>query len=147
MIDLISLNFTVNDAIGKGRPRFFRGHAVTPKETRQFELEIAAEATKAKFNYGMQYGKPWDLNRKSYEIYIRAYFPIPKSWSKKKRAEAENGILKPQKPDIDNIAKAILDGLNGIAYIDDKSVFSIKACKYYKKDIEGRYCEVDVFGF
>ncbi len=39
-----------------------------------------------------------------------AYFPIPKSWSKKKQA-AMAGQLHRQKPDRDNVDKAIMDAL------------------------------------
>lgn len=38
-------------------------------------------------------------------------------------------------PDIDNIAKAVLDGLNGIAYDDDKQVVELHV---YKHDRERR---------
>ncbi len=41
-----------------------------------------------------------------------AYFPIPKSWSKKKTAEMA-GTIHQVKPDRDNIDKAILDSLFG----------------------------------
>ena len=33
------------------------------------------------------------------------------------------------KPDIDNVAKAVLDALNGVAFEDDKDVVSLKAVK------------------
>lgn len=39
-----------------------------------------------------------------------AYFEIPKSWSKKKKAE-KRGSLHTQRPDRDNIDKALLDAL------------------------------------
>jgi Holliday junction resolvase RusA-like endonuclease len=39
-----------------------------------------------------------------------AYFPIPQSWSKKKKAEMA-GQLHRQVPDRDNVDKAILDAL------------------------------------
>ena len=35
------------------------------------------------------------------------------------------------KPDTDNIAKSILDSLNGIAYLDDKQVIKLVVEKYY----------------
>ena len=36
-----------------------------------------------------------------------------------------------KKPDIDNIAKAILDGLNGIAYGDDNQISELEIQKLY----------------
>lgn len=63
---------------------------------------------------------------------IVAFYTIPKSWTKKRKQAAEEGTQRPQtKPDCDNIAKIILDSLNGIAYDDDKQVVSMTICKYY----------------
>ena len=57
---------------------------------------------------------------------------IPKSWSTVKRMEAEYGALQHTvKPDLDNIVKAALDGIEGAVYVSDKQVTSIKARKMY----------------
>lgn len=42
--------------------------------------------------------------------HLAFYVPMPKSWSKKKRAEM-NGHPHQQRPDIDNYVKAVLDAL------------------------------------
>ena len=54
------------------------------------------------------------------------YMPMPKSWSKKKKREME---LRPheQKPDLDNLLKALLDAQYG----DDSHVSSIAAMKVW----------------
>ena len=42
------------------------------------------------------------------------------------------GLINPtKKPDLDNIAKAILDSLNGIAYKDDSQIVSLLISKKY----------------
>ena len=42
--------------------------------------------------------------------------------------------IKPtKKPDADNIAKAVCDALNGIAYKDDSQVVDLTVRKYYSK--------------
>ena len=65
-------------------------------------------------------------------VTIRAFFEIPKSWSKKKQALASDGEIKPTKKcDIDNIVKSVLDALNGVAYKDDKQVVCIYSTKKY----------------
>jgi len=65
-------------------------------------------------------------------MYIDAYYTIPKSKSKKIKEQMRKGILRPQKkPDSDNIAKAILDSLNGIAYKDDAYVVDLTVRKYW----------------
>jgi Holliday junction resolvase RusA-like endonuclease len=54
------------------------------------------------------------------EFVLRAVFPVPASWSERKRNQAIIGDIKPgKKPDLDNIAKAWNDALNGVAYRDD----------------------------
>lgn len=52
-----------------------------------------------------------------YRVGWIAYFPMPKSWSKKKKLEMKNSYHR-QKPDRDNIDKAILDAL----FLDDSGV-------------------------
>jgi len=58
---------------------------------------------------------------------------IPKSFSKQKRKDALEGILKPmRKPDIDNIAKSHLDAIQGgIIILDDKQVVNLHVTKVY----------------
>lgn len=46
---------------------------------------------------------------------------LPKSTSKKRAAQMDGGY-RIKRPDCDNIAKAILDSLNGCAYPDDSAV-------------------------
>ena len=35
------------------------------------------------------------------------------------------------RPDIDNLVKIVLDGLNGVAFMDDKQVIELYAIKRY----------------
>ena len=62
------------------------------------------------------------------EIRIACWFERPKSHSKKRRQQAEP---KATKPDLDNIAKAVLDALNDIAYNDDGQVCRLTVEKWY----------------
>ena len=61
---------------------------------------------------------------------ITAFFKIPKSVIKSERAEMENEPY-PHRPDLDNIAKSICDGMNGIAYTDDKLITMLIVKKIY----------------
>ena len=73
-----------------------------------------------------------------------AYFPVPHSYSKKKRGECIAGLIKPTvKPDIDNVVKAALDAMNGVVYDDDKQVFEVIVSKRYTERDEG-FFEVEV---
>ena len=56
-------------------------------------------------------------------VTIRCVSEMPKSWSKAKKLK-HDGQPKTQKPDVDNIAKAILDGLKDI-WPDDAVVWQL----------------------
>lgn len=59
---------------------------------------------------GARAAAPANLPRNPRNVSWVAYLPMPKSWSKKKRAEMR-GEPHRQKPDRDNIDKALLDAL------------------------------------
>ena len=114
--------------VGKGRPRFSTAggfaKTYTPKKTVDFENLVRLA--------WMQVGAA-KLDGDIVAV-IDAYFPIPKSVSKKKRLELERKPY-PHKPDADNICKVILDALNnGIAYDDDAQVVSVVVRKLYSDD-------------
>lgn len=62
------------------------------------------------------------------ELVVVATFPIPPSWSKKRQAAARYHI---GRPDADNIAKAIGDGLNGVVWKDDSQIARMTIDKQY----------------
>jgi Holliday junction resolvase RusA-like endonuclease len=64
------------------------------------------------------------------KVEVIAYFAIPKSWSKKKAA-AHLGQPHCQKPDGDNILKAVKDALNRIAWADDGQVYDARVRKVW----------------
>lgn len=66
---------------------------------------------------------------------IVAFFPIPKSTSKKNKALMLAGEIKyTKKVDCDNLAKIVLDSLNGIAYKDDAQVYELSVKKLYAEE-------------
>lgn len=111
---------------GKGRPRFSTAggfvRSYTDAQTASYENLVALEYERA----GGQ------LIDGPVRIQIHAVYPIPKSASKKLRAEMIDGDVLPRcKPDIDNVCKAVLDGLNGVAYADDTQVSMLVAERLY----------------
>lgn len=118
------------DPQGKGRPKASsRGGFVrmyTPAATRQYEEKIAWAATLARAT--------WDVLETPVSLRVVAHHPIPVSWSKRKQQQALAGELVPGKPDLDNVAKAVLDALNGVIYADDKQVIKLVAEKKYSFD-------------
>lgn len=58
---------------------------------------------------------------------VRVYRSIPKSFSKKKQALAEAGIIKPiTKPDMDNYIKGIKDALKSVCWKDDSQIVTYR---------------------
>lgn len=66
---------------------------------------------------------------------INVYMQVPASWSKKKKQEALNNVIRPTvKPDCDNIAKNINDALNSLAFADDRQIVHLTIDKYYAEN-------------
>lgn len=106
----------------KQRPRFSRksGRSYTPGETVSFERTVGQIAMQ---HFPQPITGPVRLT-------IFATFAPAQSWSKRKTAEH---LHRPhtQKPDLDNIQKAICDGLNRIAFADDGQVAEILCRKVW----------------
>ena len=69
------------------------------------------------------------------KVRITAYMRIPKATSKKRRALMIDGeILHTKKPDVDNLAKNILDCMSNLFFWDDdRQVYSLAIDKYYSE--------------
>ena len=110
---------------GKARPRVVNGHAYTPQATKDYETIVA-------IRYRLSGGKMFDG---PVSLHILAEYTIPKSATKGKRADMLNGTMLPlKKPDNDNIAKMIMDGLNKVAYNDDSQVVELVVRKKYSEN-------------
>lgn len=111
--------------IAKQRPRVTRsGIAYTPSKTVNYEAVV-------RFTYQSLYPQREPILG-CIEASIIAVFPIPKSYPKYKTAQLICGYNNyDKKPDCDNLAKIILDSLNGIAYKDDSQVTSLHVSKEY----------------
>jgi Holliday junction resolvase RusA-like endonuclease len=113
---------------GKGRARsFVRGGRIghyTPQKTRSYEALIFGAAIDAMGNR-----PPLD---EAVMIDMRAIYPVPASWSERKRQRALIGEIRPTiKPDLDNVAKAWNDALNGVVYRDDSLICRMSLEKHY----------------
>jgi Holliday junction resolvase RusA-like endonuclease len=66
------------------------------------------------------------------KLTINAFLAIPASWStKKQEAAAKAQLSHTSRPDLDNIVKAVKDGLNKIVWRDDAQVVICNASKQY----------------
>lgn len=130
---MTEITFTVlGKPQGKGRPRAARAGAhvrmYTPAQTVSYENKIMAcylAACHADGRAELRFAAP-------VEMWIEAYFEVPKSYSKAKAARChENALLPCCKPDMDNITKAVADALNGVAYKDDTAITDQHITKRY----------------
>ena len=123
-----TIAFTVmGTPTGKGRPRATvrGGYAAvyTDAKTRDAEQSFLAQA--------LPY-KPAEPLDGPLRVEIQAYCSVPRSWSKKRRQLAIAGTVMPTgKPDVDNLAKLVLDAMNGVFFLDDKQVISLTVSKAY----------------
>lgn len=98
-----SVRFTViGQPVPKGRPRFFKGVAVTPQRTRDYERHVR--------NVAALYCAHWDRTG-AYRVTLE--FIGPRLIG-----------------DLDNYAKAVLDGMNGYAFEDDRQVTELRGFKH-----------------
>lgn len=124
----------LGEPMGKQRPRAtsWGGHTriYTPKKTLSYEGRFASA-------YWGKYpeGKPTSLPVK---MSITAVFALKKADYNSKGMPNKRGTNKlmgfemaTKKPDCDNIAKAVLDGLNGVAFVDDSQVVELSIKKKY----------------
>lgn len=98
---------------GKMRPRFTRtGHAYSPQKNKDYEKLV-------KLSY---HGEKLEgvVN-----LRLTAYYQKPKKCKT---------LYPTKKPDIDNVAKIIMDSLNGVAYDDDKQVINLSIVKRWTDD-------------
>lgn len=107
----------------KQRPRLGRWGAYTPAPTQAYENKIKAIVRKMGIR---PVSGPVSVE-------ITCQFPIPRSWSKARRAAAE-GQPHVCVPDLDNVVKCVLDGLNKSAIADDAQVHTITARKIRSSD-------------
>ena len=111
---------------GKGRPRVNTTTAIayTPAKTKEYEELV-------KQYFIIKYRKINPLEGRI-KINITAYFLVPKNTSKKQEENMLNNAISPtKKPDIDNIAKIILDALNKLAFKDDNQITKLEIEKKY----------------
>ena len=108
--------------VPKARPRVAGGRTYTPKPTKDYERLVRWSGQIAM----------WDASMKPItgpvEAFLAFALPYPASWSKRKR---ESNTWAVGRVDLDNLVKAVLDGLNGICYGDDRQVCRVEVVKRY----------------
>jgi len=120
--------FIPGEPVAKGRPRVrvVKGRPMlyTPEETRVYEATVFGLA-----GLVMRGMAPTEA---AVSVALDVLLPVPASWSKRKRADALQGLhFAKSRPDSDNYLKAVLDGMNGVVYVDDSQAVRVSAQKRY----------------
>ena len=129
-LEIKKIDFMVEgEPKGKERPRFAnngqRLSVYTPDKTTTYENQI-------KIAYYEQCGNVKFPEDSQLELFVTAYYKIPKSASKKKKQTMLSGEIRPtKKPAGDNILKGVADALNGVCYKDDKCLIKMSIEKFY----------------
>ncbi len=122
----MKISFTIpGEPTGKARPR------VQKFGTRNEEKTVLYENLVKTCFFRQSNGRKFDDDAQL-DVRVTAYYQIPKSVSKKKQEAMLKHIIRPKKkPDVDNVAKIILDALNKEAYYDDAQVVDFQLRKFY----------------
>lgn len=110
------------EPVPKGRPRVTRYGTYTPKKTQLAEKAVKEALTRMpKFEAGRPLGAQ-----------IEFFLGIPKSASKTRQKAMREGLLMPTKrPDLDNLAKLVLDAMNKDVFPDDSAIVELYISKFY----------------
>lgn len=114
-----SVIFTVPLVRGKGRVRFVRGTGRTYTPDRTAEAMERIRMAYGDAAHGMSAPKGVPVS-----VLVMTSRPLPKG--RPKRVTREPDVYK---PDADNIAKLVLDALNGTAWVDDTQVTNLQVIK------------------
>lgn len=105
--------------------RLFNGHSITYKDSGQRQAEGNLISL-------MRPHVPDQPIETAVGLDIIAVFPIPKSWSLKKKNNPGPMIIK---PDIDNLIKQIMDCMTTLRFwVDDRQVNIVTVSKRYEKE-------------
>lgn len=115
--------------VPKGRPRMTRaGRVYTPASTRAYEELVAAA--------WMQAGRRRLPDTRPFALFAEFIFARPAShYRTKARLVRADATVLPRE-DTDNLAKALLDSLQGLAFPDDRLCGEIHATKRWAADGE-----------
>ena len=96
--------------VGKQRARVTKRGVFTPLKTKAFERSVKDRCRLAVHEFGVERGYEWPKHA-TYALVVRAYHG-----DRRRR-------------DVDNVAKAVMDAMNGVGYDDDSQVTALLTWK------------------
>ena len=131
------MKFTIpGEPVPKLRPRVYRKGGMrvfTPQKTLDYEAKVRLMAQAA----GL---RPLDG---PLCLTVEFVHRLPKGQERKRKPVTEYR-LKPTKPDLDNLVKALMDGLEGVAFESDSQVVVIHALKWWGRQGEDGHTDVEI---
>ena len=124
------------EPVPQGRPRFARMgnyvHAYDPQKSKDYKRLVRLWVTEhlKKIDGFIPF-------QNALYVDITFWLSIPSSWSKKKRIEADSGVIRPiskKAGDADNLFKS-LDALNGLLWVDDSIITDLHIRKRYTAEL------------
>lgn len=127
--------YVPGEACAQGRPRFSSfttktgkiiTHAYDPAKSKNYKAYVKQIAAFEMEQQG------WRYTEQPLSVIIKCYVDVPASKTKKFREAALKGLELPtKKPDVDNLAKGIMDSLSTLLYKDDKQIVELFVRKQY----------------
>lgn len=124
------------EPVPQGRPKFARignhVHAYDPEKSKTYKQLVRFWVTQH-----LKKIDDWKPFENALCVDLTFYLGIPTSWSKQKRIQAAQGVIRPivRNGDIDNMVKAILDANNGLLWVDDCIITDLSARKRYTGEL------------
>ena len=110
---MIEMEFSLK-AVPQARARSGNNGFYTPKKSAEFKDALIGWYEWFLNNWQEENKTKWALNKEdAYQIDVLFYF---------KKAKSNQTRYHTQKPDLDNLYKAITDAMNGIFFIDDAQI-------------------------
>ena len=124
------------EPVPQGRPKFARvGNRVItydPPKSQKYKDIVKLWATNQ-----LKLIDDFKMFESAVCVDVTFFLRIPPSWPKKKRTEAECGVMRPiVKPDLDNLYKSLTDALTGLVWKDDSIITDAAIHKRYTADTE-----------
>lgn len=121
------------EPMAQQRPKF--SSCIDPKTGRKITKAydpVKSKDYKTYIKYIASQHKPAELLQGALKVSLDVYKSIPNSWSNVKKKSAKWGVLRPlTKPDLDNVAKGVLDACTKIIWNDDNQIVELIVRKYY----------------
>lgn len=121
---MVTKFFIPGPPFGKARPRRGKYSTYDPSCNKEYEAKVKAAYLEAR---GMV-----DPSNTPIILMVKAFYPIPETAKRKRKPDKIiEGDICMMKPDVDNILKSVMDGLNNVAYFDDRQVYDVRCTRTY----------------